>query len=389
MRASEERYRELFEGMDEGFCIIEVIFEGDRAVNYVLVDVKGRRMREIAPDHEQYWFDYYGEVARTGELHRFGATAQALGDRWYEVKAFRVGAPTQYRVAIVYSDVTQRRRDDAALRESEERQAFLLKLSDTLPPIANPVEAQRTGMRLLVECLGLDWTFYYRVERGPDGWGHVVDGSPWEPGTPVFSGLAGGETVLVAEVETLPDLTPEQRQSYRNAKIRAFIVAPLIEDGVYVAGVSAQSAVPRYWTPHEISIVQEVVECVWSAAERAHAETTLRQRETELARVQRIGEVGGIDIDIAGGMVAHRSPEYLRLHGLSPDTADETNEEWLARIYPEDRERASQVLSEALSGTASLHESEYRFVRPTTDRCAGSGRAPTSREARTGQPSAC
>lgn len=61
LRASEERYRELFERIDEGFCIIDMIFDDTgRAVDYLFVDVnpaferqtgivdaKGRRMREI------------------------------------------------------------------------------------------------------------------------------------------------------------------------------------------------------------------------------------------------------------------------------------------------------------------------------------------------------
>lgn len=122
LRKSEEKYRQLFERIDEGFCIVEVIFEGETAVDYRFVDVnptferhtgivnaKGRSMREIAPDHEQYWFDIYGKVALTGQSHRFEARATALGDRWYAVNAFRVGEPEQRQVAIVFSDVMQPR----------------------------------------------------------------------------------------------------------------------------------------------------------------------------------------------------------------------------------------------------------------------------------------
>ena len=46
---------------------------------------------------------------------------------------------------------------------------------------------------------------------------------------------------------------------------------------------------------------------------------TLRQRELELARVQEIGGIGGMRVDLGGEITAHRSPEYLRLHGLPPD----------------------------------------------------------------------
>jgi PAS domain S-box-containing protein len=128
LRASEEQYRELFERIDEGFCIIQMIFDGDKAVDYRFIEVnpaferhtgiadaKGRLMREIAPEHEQHWFDAYGEVALTGRARRFQAPAAALGNRFYDLNAFPVGDPSRRRVAIVFTDITQRQRDAAAL----------------------------------------------------------------------------------------------------------------------------------------------------------------------------------------------------------------------------------------------------------------------------------
>ncbi len=135
LRESEEKYRDLFECIDEGFCIVEMTFgEAGKPVDYRFIDVnpafeahtgiadaKGRLMRDIAPDHEQHWFDYYGQVALTGETLRFAAPAKALGDRHLDFHAFRVGHPEQHRVAIVFSDITQKQRDAASLRDSEER----------------------------------------------------------------------------------------------------------------------------------------------------------------------------------------------------------------------------------------------------------------------------
>jgi signal transduction histidine kinase len=68
-------------------------------------------MRDIAPDHEQHWFDVYGGIALTGETLRFENPAAALG-RYYEVCAFRVGAPGLRRVGIVFNDITGRRNLD-------------------------------------------------------------------------------------------------------------------------------------------------------------------------------------------------------------------------------------------------------------------------------------
>jgi PAS domain S-box-containing protein len=132
LRESEARYRDLFNSIDQGFCIIEVIFDdAGKAVDYRFLEInpvfakqtgiknaEGRRMRQIAPDHEEHWFEIYGEVARTGEPVRFQRMAAALG-RYYDVYAFRVGRPEQSRVAVLFGDITER-------KQAEERQRLLM-----------------------------------------------------------------------------------------------------------------------------------------------------------------------------------------------------------------------------------------------------------------------
>ena len=98
---------------------------------------------------------------------------------------------------------------------------------------------------------------------------------------------------------------------------------------------------------------------------RDAAEQRLRDRETELARVQRIGEVGGVEVDLRGGFRNRRSPEYLRLHGLPPDAVHEPHEAWVQRVHPEDRESAERNLMETLASGAREYAGEYRIIRPS------------------------
>ena len=98
--------------------------------------------------------------------------------------------------------------------------------------------------------------------------------------------------------------------------------------------------------------------------ERDDAYRQLQEREAELARVQRIGRVGGVEVDLRDGFRNRRSPEYLAIHGLPPDAAGETHENWVARIHPEDRERTVRSFLDALKGTAEDYTIEYRIIRP-------------------------
>src|SRR5271169_6044243 len=100
------------------------------------------------------------------------------------------------------------------------------------------------------------------------------------------------------------------------------------------------------------------------ARERDQAYRALQEREAELARIQRIARVGGLEIDFRDGVKNRRSPEYLLVHGLPPEAANETYDDWVNRIHPEDRERTVKHLFDALKDRSEDYSDEYRIVRP-------------------------
>jgi len=121
LRANEEKYRALFNSIDEGFCIIEMIFDANgKPVDYRFLEVnsafekytglrevEGKSIHQLATNHEAHWLETYGKVARTGEATHFVNEAKALG-RWYDVYAFGVGAPESRKVAVLFTDITER-----------------------------------------------------------------------------------------------------------------------------------------------------------------------------------------------------------------------------------------------------------------------------------------
>ena len=74
-----------------------------------LKDVTGKTIRQLAPGHEEHWFEIYGKIASTGEPLRFTERAAAL-NRWYDVYAFRAGSKEENKVAVLFTDITERRK---------------------------------------------------------------------------------------------------------------------------------------------------------------------------------------------------------------------------------------------------------------------------------------
>ena len=100
---SEEKYRMLFDSIDEGFCVIEVLFEGERPTDYRfletnpafeeqtgLKDASGHTARELVPDLDEHWFEVYGEIVQTGVARRFELPAAALGQEFKLLAALAI-----------------------------------------------------------------------------------------------------------------------------------------------------------------------------------------------------------------------------------------------------------------------------------------------------------
>lgn len=119
---SEERYRGLFNSIDEGFCLLEMVFDKhDKPVDYLFLEwnkvfekqtgfvpVPGKIATELVPGLEKHWIERYGKVARTGKPARFVDGSEALG-RWFDAHASRVGGSDSRKVAVLFTDITERR----------------------------------------------------------------------------------------------------------------------------------------------------------------------------------------------------------------------------------------------------------------------------------------
>ncbi|SKA81694.1 PAS domain S-box-containing protein [Prosthecobacter debontii] len=162
LRESEERYRTLFNSIDDGFCVIEMVWDKHgQPQDYLfqeinpafethtgLKDAVGKTMKELNPVHEAHWFEIYGKVAREQKPLRFSQSSESL-KRQFDLYAFPIGLPQKSQVAVIFKDVTNRHQAEFEVnrldQEKRARVAELETLLDVLPigiAIANDPECR-------------------------------------------------------------------------------------------------------------------------------------------------------------------------------------------------------------------------------------------------------
>ncbi len=166
--AAQERYRTLFEAVDQGVCIIEMIWDDQGApVDYRFIEVNqafvrhtglsnavGKTVLEMVPGHDPVWMKLYGGIARTGAPVRYESDSAGAINRWFDVYAIRVGGAGSNLVAVLFSDISERKhaqfeleRLAADLTEANRRKnEFIATLAHEL---RNPLAPLRSGLPLL------------------------------------------------------------------------------------------------------------------------------------------------------------------------------------------------------------------------------------------------
>jgi PAS domain S-box-containing protein len=128
LRASEFRYRSLFESMTEGLAFCRMIFADGAPQDFIylavneafekltgLRDIVGKRVTEAIPgirEADPELFERYGRVAQTGRPERFEVFVNAL-KMWFYISVY---SPAKEHFVAVFDVITERKRIEETLR---------------------------------------------------------------------------------------------------------------------------------------------------------------------------------------------------------------------------------------------------------------------------------
>ena len=247
------------------------------------------------------------ETLLSSQIAAFAGTPLIKSGRWVAVFGVHSATPREWtRDQIALIEMTaeriwgagERARVEDALGRSEGRHAFLLRLNDTIRPLAEPGRILHETCRLLGLHLAVNRACYGEIigddcvilDEYVDGVARQPRRFPWRSlGGSRAADILNGGTLSVDDTSAEPH-TAEERAALQAAGIGAYICPLLVKDGRFVAAFGIHNRTPRVWTQDEIALVQEVADRMWATLEHRKAETELRANEDRLAFLLRLND---------------------------------------------------------------------------------------------------
>ncbi|HUR53847.1 MAG TPA: PAS domain S-box protein [Gemmataceae bacterium] len=381
VRAKEERLRLItdsvpalisYVGRDLRYQLVNHAYE--TWFGHPREELVGRTMAEVLGDDA--WAVSAPRVARAfdGETVVFDGRMAYRdgGPRWVEISYTPdrdTDGGVRGVVALVH-DITERKRAEDALRESDARHRFLVELAGVIQPLTDPDAVMAATARALAEHLGADRCAYAEVE---DEAVFVITGDHTR-GVPSIVGrwpvadfgpeverlMSENRPYVIDDVDADPragtDLT-----AYRATNIRAVICVPLHKAGTFVAAMAVHQKTPRRWTAAEVELVRIVVGRSWESIERAKVARGLREAADRLALALAAANLGDWSWDAATDVVSltERSAEIFGV----PPGPHTTWARLQELLHEDDRARTRAAVEDAVA-RRTQYDVEYRVTRP-------------------------
>ena len=288
----------IFEGPQHKYILANKAYE--KLSNRKAADLLGKSMEVLFPELiGTGTLELFDKVLETGEsfsapeyalmldLRNEGVLRQYYFN--FSMESLKNNSGEIYALMATTYDITESVEARKKIEETEKQEAFLLKLSDAIKELIDPVDIQLTACRILGEHVKVNRVLYTEVI---DEELVVINNNYVNGVTPIIATLNAeqfgknvidafkrNEKVIFSDINTDSRYTEDEKQSFLALNVVANVGMGLVKGGRWVATFGVHQNVPRNWTDSEILLMEETSERTWAAVERAKAEEALRKSE--------------------------------------------------------------------------------------------------------------
>ncbi|HEY1459776.1 MAG TPA: PAS domain S-box protein [Casimicrobiaceae bacterium] len=341
LRQSEARFRTFVDHATDGFFLIDeqlgvvdVNRQACESLGYSREELIGLRPRDFDASLDEPAIARLAERSRVGETLTFETRHRRKDGTTFPVEirsgTFRQAGKIFY--LALARDITERKRAEESLRQSE---AYL-------------AEAQR-----------LSHTGSWALDVARDKYVYTSEESDRIYG---FDPQGEGPTRKAVFERIHPD--DRSRCKANIEKSLREKVDTLDEYRIVLPdGTVRHIRAIRHPVLNDAGEVVQLVGTSIDITERKRAEESLRQSEAYLAEAQRLSHTGSWALDVATDKYLYTSDEFDRIYGFDTRAEPLTRQIVLERIHPEDRSRWEQTLEKSRREKVdNIHE--YRIVLP-------------------------
>jgi len=336
LRASEVRFRAFVDHATDAFFLLDhrsIVLDANRQacsdLGYTRQELIGKHRRDFDVALDEASIDKLKGRILAGEAVTFETRHRRKDGSTFPVEV-RVGYFEEggHRFSCVARDITERRRAEQALRDSEERFRTLVQFSFD---VYWESDAQHRFIRQ---------EFAEGLTDAP-AHGSEIGKTRWE----------------IPYIEPDAEAWRKHRETLdAHLPFRDFVLArPTTHGGkrfVSVSGLPVFDEAGRFVGYRGVGR---------HVTEQKKAEEALRRSQAYLAEAQRLSNSGAFAFDAEKSL--YWSEQLYQIWGFDPDSGIPCRDAWWQRVHPDDRDRARQELQDALRHKQDF-AMEYRIVLP-------------------------
>jgi PAS domain S-box-containing protein len=385
LRESEEKFSKAFQNSPDAITITKAVDGTLIDVNDAFVRISGYSREEVLGRTSvelDLWSNpedrdrYVAALRDTGRVQGFEAPYRTQSDetRICLVSGEFIEMHGEQCILGVIHDITERKRAEEELHRVNRVLMTLSECNQALVHASDESDLLHAVCRIIVDFGGyrfawvglaeFDETQKVRpvahagreegyLERLDVAWANKEQG--WGP---TGSAIRTGQPVVANDITTQPHYDLWREEALKRGFLSS-IALPLKENGRVLAALNIYSDEVEAFDQEEVKLLTELADDISYGISSLRTKQKLEASEERLRLALMASQQGFYDLNVVTGN-AVVSPEYAQMLGYEPSEFQETNQKWIDRLHPEDRDRIADFYRSYIAGDVKDYQVEFR-----------------------------